>query len=328
MADVKISGLPASSLPLAGTEVLPIVQSGITKKVATDDLTVKNVRSNATSGVLQVVGPAAAATRVMTTPDANFTVARTDAGQTFTGVNTFTSPKIITDISDTNGNELLKVTATASAVNEITVANAATGNNPVLSATGSDTNIGITLTPKGTGDAVLTSGNLVIGTSGKGISYPVPAGGTALAPAFSAYGDAIQSLSNNTATKVAYNVSVFDTNSNYSAANARFTPTVAGYYQVNCLASTSIVLTSSLQLAIYKNGAVYQNLYTDYNGGGAIANHTDFTMTGSSLVYLNGSTDYIEIYATASNGGGSTAINGYSARPDVNYFNAVMVRAT
>lgn len=49
MADVKISGLPASTTPLAGTEVLPIVQSGVTKKVASDDLTVKNVRSNATN---------------------------------------------------------------------------------------------------------------------------------------------------------------------------------------------------------------------------------------------------------------------------------------
>lgn len=62
-----------------------------------------------------------------------------------------TSPKVITGVNDTNGNELLKVTATASAVNELTLANAATGNNPVLSATGGDTNIGITLTPKGTG---------------------------------------------------------------------------------------------------------------------------------------------------------------------------------
>jgi hypothetical protein len=175
MADVKISGLPASTVPLAGTEVLPLVQSGVTKKVASDDLTVKNVRSNTTTGILQVAGPGAATTRVMTTPDANFTVARTDAGQTFTGVSTFTSPKIITDISDTNGNELLKVTATASAVNEITVANAATGNNPVLSATGSDTNIGITLTPKGTGNAVLTSGNLVV-ANGNGIDFSATPG--------------------------------------------------------------------------------------------------------------------------------------------------------
>lgn len=39
MADTKISGLPASTTPLAGTEVLPIVQSGATKKVSVADLT-------------------------------------------------------------------------------------------------------------------------------------------------------------------------------------------------------------------------------------------------------------------------------------------------
>lgn len=84
MADKKISQLSSASTPLAGTEVLPIVQSSTTVKVATDDLTVKNVRSNATTGILQIAGPAAAATRVMTVPDANFTSARTDAAQTFT----------------------------------------------------------------------------------------------------------------------------------------------------------------------------------------------------------------------------------------------------
>lgn len=89
MADVKISGLPASTTPLAGTEVLPIVQSGVTKKVANNDLRPKQIQSNATTGVLQVAGPGAGATRVMTTPDANFTVARTDAAQTFTGDQTF-----------------------------------------------------------------------------------------------------------------------------------------------------------------------------------------------------------------------------------------------
>jgi hypothetical protein len=64
---------------------------------------------------------------------------------------TITSPKVITSINDTNANELFKVTATASAVNEITVANAATGNAPTLSATGGDTNIDLTFAGKGTG---------------------------------------------------------------------------------------------------------------------------------------------------------------------------------
>lgn len=90
MADAKISALTTASA-LAGTEVLPIVQAGSTKKVATDDLTVKNVRSNATTGLLQITGPGVGTTRTMTVPNSNFTAARTDASQTFTGAQTFGS---------------------------------------------------------------------------------------------------------------------------------------------------------------------------------------------------------------------------------------------
>ena len=95
MSDKKISQLTAASLPLAGTEVLPIVQSSSTKKVATDDLTVKNVRSNATTGILQIAGPAAAATRTMTVPDANFTAARTDAANSFTADQTLATGNLV-----------------------------------------------------------------------------------------------------------------------------------------------------------------------------------------------------------------------------------------
>jgi hypothetical protein len=95
MADTKISALTAATTPLAGTEVLPIVQSGATVKVANNDLRPKQIQSNATSGVLQVAGPAAAATRVMTTPDANFTVARIDAAQSFTGNQTLSTGNLI-----------------------------------------------------------------------------------------------------------------------------------------------------------------------------------------------------------------------------------------
>jgi len=95
MADLKISQLTGATTPLAGTEVLPIVQSSSTKKVATDDLTVKNIRSNATTGILQVAGPAAAATRTMTVPDANFTAARTDAAQSFTGDQTLSTGNLV-----------------------------------------------------------------------------------------------------------------------------------------------------------------------------------------------------------------------------------------
>ena len=102
MADLKISALTSASTPLAGTEVLPIVQSSATKKVTVDDLTVKNVRSNSTTGLMQITGPAAGQTRVMTTPNANFTVARTDAAQTFTGTQKLASG-FLTDNGTTGG---------------------------------------------------------------------------------------------------------------------------------------------------------------------------------------------------------------------------------
>jgi len=74
---------------------------------------------------------------------------------------TLTTP-VIAQINDANGNEELIFTATASAVNEITLANAATGNNPVISATGGDTNVGITLTPKGALGRITANGETKI----------------------------------------------------------------------------------------------------------------------------------------------------------------------
>lgn len=95
MANTKISALTSASTPLAGTEVLPIVQSSATVKVATNDLTVRNVRANATTGILQVTGPTAGTTRVATVPDANWTAARTDSAQSFTGDQTLSTGNVI-----------------------------------------------------------------------------------------------------------------------------------------------------------------------------------------------------------------------------------------
>ena len=77
---------------------------------------------------------------------------------------TLTSPKIGTSILDTNGNELALLTATSSAVNEITLANASTGNGPIISSTG-ETNVDLNLNPKGTG--VLKSGTAAVKIAGK-----------------------------------------------------------------------------------------------------------------------------------------------------------------
>jgi hypothetical protein len=127
VADKKISALTAATTPLAGTEVLPIVQSSATVKVAVDDLTVKNVRSNSTSGLLQVTGPAAASTRVMTTPDANFTVARTDAAQTFTGNQTFSGTLAQTGAINTLTNDFSARSASMALNDTLTISNLTTG---------------------------------------------------------------------------------------------------------------------------------------------------------------------------------------------------------
>ena len=95
-----------------------------------------------------------------TLPAGDVTLAGT---QTLTN-KTLTSPIIGTSILDTNSNELALLTATGSAVNEFTIANAAAGAGPTLSSTGSETNVDINLNPKGSG--VLKSGTAAVKIAG------------------------------------------------------------------------------------------------------------------------------------------------------------------
>ena len=104
-------------------------------------------------------------------------------------VDTGTTTPIITQINDTNVNEQVKFTTTASAVNEFTIANAATGNAPEISATGGDTNIDLKITPKGSGKINLDgikfpnadgSANQVLQTDGSGnLTFATVSGGAA-----------------------------------------------------------------------------------------------------------------------------------------------------
>lgn len=163
MADTKISALPAATLPLAGTEVLPIVQSGTTDKVAVQDLNPQNLKSNATTGRMQIIGPGAGSTSVMTIPNANFTAARTDSAQTFSGIQTFSyntsdyTVKILNTLGASTGHGLYVQTRWNTANNYI--ARFATNSG--------STNV---LTVEGNNNVTVDSGNLIIGTSGKGIT--------------------------------------------------------------------------------------------------------------------------------------------------------------
>ena len=101
---------------------------------------------------------------------------------------TLTSPKIGTSILDTSGNELFLLTATGSAVNQLTYANAATGNKPTFTASGGDTNIGVSIQPKGSGTVTIDaltfpaadgSADQILTTNGSGVlSFVDNSGGT------------------------------------------------------------------------------------------------------------------------------------------------------
>ena len=111
-------------------------------------------------------------------------------------------------------------------------------------------------------------------------------------PAFSAYPSTNQTISADTYTKIVFGTEEYDTNSNF--ASSRFTPTVAGYYQINIGAGPygSGEPTRSI-LICYKNGSTYKRLQDIQT---AATNSFVNAFSGSCLVYCNGSTDYIEAY--------------------------------
>lgn len=138
-------------------------------------------------------------------------------------------------------------------------------------------------------------------------------------PAFSAYRSAsAQSFSASTWTKLQLQTKEFDTASCYdNATNYRFTPNVAGYYQCNGGAQFQFTGTSTITgVDIYKNGSAGKGgQYWLSASSGHCAN-------ASALIYLNGSTDYIEFYVYSN--GTSPSINNSQ---DLSYFQASLVRA-
>lgn len=135
-------------------------------------------------------------------------------------------------------------------------------------------------------------------------------------PAFSAYNGSAQSFSASTYTKITFPTEEFDTAGNF--ASSRFTPTTAGYYQISTGVRFSASTANGWYFLLYKNGTAYQTI-------GLIEGQDAFRYpfgNASTLVYMNGSTDYLEIYC-AFDATSPTTIGGASNT----YFTGVGVRS-
>jgi hypothetical protein len=140
-----------------------------------------------------------------------------------------------TQVLDTNSNETLKLGSTASAVNELTITNAATGNGPTISATGGDTNVDINFSPKGTGKLKGVVNNLY---------NPYK---------FSAYRNAAWTAATNTVGKVTFDTEDYDTNNNF--ASGTYTVPVAGFYHFDSMVASGFNNGATGYTTLYKNGA-------------------------------------------------------------------------
>jgi hypothetical protein len=150
-------------------------------------------------------------------------------------------------------------------------------------------------------DANVTQAKLAANVAGNG-------------PAFSAYKGTGQSITNGAYTKVTFTTEEYDTNSNYDAPNSKFQPTVAGHYLVTAQAGYSTGAALEQAFMVFKNGSSSKRLADIITPDGR-------AIGGAALLYMNGSTDYIEMYLYTSV---TMTIVGNS---EATYFQAFLARA-
>ena len=206
-----------------------------------------------------------------------------------------------TAVRDSSDNELLKFAKTASAVNELTVGNAAASGAPYVQASGGDTNIDINLIGKGSG--VLQWNSAQIGPQAFKNPYK-----------FSAYRNA--ALTSSTSwTAVVHDTELFDTGSNFSTSTGRFTAPIAGFYYFTAGAGLTAATGAEFGSRLQVNGAA--KITGNYSKPSVAPN----IYTVSGLIQLAAS-DYVEHAFLG--GSGSTMFTG----AENCYFQGFLVSAT
>jgi len=166
------------------------------------------------------------------------------------------------------------------------------------------------------GDTVNIPSGVTIANAGTATGF-----GGANTPAFEAFSTSDQAVNDNTTTKVQCASEVYDTASAYdNSSNYRFTPQTAGkffcYGQVFIETpaqggGTGATLLRQPTAYIYKNGAIVgacQNNFID-------SQIKQFTATVSTVIDMNGSSDYIELYCYFDSDGGATgSIEGHASQ--------------
>jgi hypothetical protein len=157
--------------------------------------------------------------------------------------------------------------------------------------------------------------NSIITSDGAGSFTPasgLATGVLSMTPAFHAYINGTNTISDDTWTKVTFATELFDTDGCYdNVTNYRFTPTVAGKYFVYCTLignASGVGLLREIYIQLYKNGSGYEmlseeNLNTGFDEYRRTAN-------GSCIVDMNGSTDYLEVFTYLNNTSGSPQYSG------------------
>lgn len=160
-------------------------------------------------------------------------------------------------------------------------------------------------------DGSVTQAKLAAGVAGNG-------------PAFRSVLSGNQTIAFNTYTKLTLNSEIFDTNNCYNTSTYRFTPNVAGYYQV----SLQILANGISTRSYYVSGMIYKNGSVDPNSEGRVSltygDGADNSVYSSGVFYMNGTTDYLEAYMYQYD---YTANSTMLAKVAGTNFNACLVRA-